>query len=373
VSFRDLISFSFQPQYVIANPMVMFFNADTTEHREKLKAIFPYVLGALTPEMLAARWEIDRLQRELRRKESAFVLAKSAVRVWQTETQAWLRNSIELGLLPSDTIIPTEWVEIVDLLRRAARANTRTVFATIESIEPTLQQLQSLRQQESDAASRLAEQRQRLSDIQRLVNSSESYGSAIRIQRDRLDIAGWLRVRAGESGDPLVTLTGAGRDRLDALTEALAGIDVQLRTQPSLSDAFDRERLRLRQELEAATARLAGVRQEIALLEQRSERVRAAMYRQDRIERFVGRLEQALQSFDRSDDGSELAEEVAHLRDRIEEQRRTFSEAQVTRKTNNALRQVEAFAGAIVPSPGRPRLAGCGTERRPVPAPSSAS
>ena len=40
--------------------MVLFFNADTTEHREKLKAIFPYVLGALTPEMLAAAvpvWE----------------------------------------------------------------------------------------------------------------------------------------------------------------------------------------------------------------------------------------------------------------------------------------------------------------------------
>jgi hypothetical protein len=39
--------------------MVLFFNADTTEHREKLKAIFPYVLGALTPEMLAARWKLN--------------------------------------------------------------------------------------------------------------------------------------------------------------------------------------------------------------------------------------------------------------------------------------------------------------------------
>jgi hypothetical protein len=90
VSFRDLMSFVFQPQFIVANPMVLFFNADTTEHREKLKAIFPYVLGALTSEMLAARWEIDRLQRELRRKESALAASKAAVRAWQTETQAWL-------------------------------------------------------------------------------------------------------------------------------------------------------------------------------------------------------------------------------------------------------------------------------------------
>ena len=76
VSFRDLMAFTFQPQYIVANPMVLFFNADTTEHREKLKAIFPYVLGALTPEMLAARWETERLGRELRRKEAALLSAR---------------------------------------------------------------------------------------------------------------------------------------------------------------------------------------------------------------------------------------------------------------------------------------------------------
>ena len=47
VSFRDLMAFTFQPQYIVANPMVLYFNADTSEHRYKLKAIYPYVLGVL--------------------------------------------------------------------------------------------------------------------------------------------------------------------------------------------------------------------------------------------------------------------------------------------------------------------------------------
>ena len=145
VSFRDLIAFTFQPQYIVANPMVLFFNADTTEHREKLKAIFPYVLGALTPEMLAARWEIERLQRELRRKEAALASTKDGVLAWQNETQAWIRQAVEFGLLPVEVVIPTDWADIVDLLRRAAGANTRTSFTTIESIEPTLVQLCKLR------------------------------------------------------------------------------------------------------------------------------------------------------------------------------------------------------------------------------------
>ncbi len=350
VSFRDLMAFTFQPQYIVANPMVLYFNADTTEHREKLKAIFPYVLGALTPEMLAARWEIERLSRDLRRKEAALQAAKTAVRAWQTETQAWIRNAIEFGLLPVEIQIPTEWNEVVDLLRRAANANTRASFATLGTIEPTMQQLRALRQAESDAAANLADQRQRLNEIQRLLSTSETFGSAIRIQRDRLDIATWMRARADDASDPLVALGVGGRDKLDALTEALAGIDVQLRTQPSLSDAFDKERLRLRGEVEAATTRLTAVRQEIALLEQRSAQVSAATYRQDRIERFIGRLEQALISFDRSEEGSALVDEVNQLKARIEELRSIYSEGQVGRKTANALRQIENFAATIVPT-----------------------
>lgn len=35
-SFRDLAAFTFQPQNVVANPDVLFFKANTYEHREKL-------------------------------------------------------------------------------------------------------------------------------------------------------------------------------------------------------------------------------------------------------------------------------------------------------------------------------------------------
>jgi hypothetical protein len=349
VSFRDLMAFTFQPQYIVANPMVLFFNADTAEHRETLKAIFPFVLGALTPQMLAARWEIDRLVRELRRRESALASTKAGVRAWQNETQAWVRQAIEFGLLPATTVMPTEWPDIVDLLRLAIRSNAHSAYATLQSIEPTLIQLHGLRQQESDAAKDLADRRQRLNEMQRLVDSSQSFGSAIKIQRDRLNISGWLQSRATDTDDPLVAVSGAGLDKLQDLTSALAGIEIQLRAQPSLSDAFDKERLRLRREVDEATGRLIGVRQEITLLEQRSEQARAETFRQDRIERFIGRLEQALLSLDRSEEGSELADGIARIQTELSALRRIYSESVVNAKKANALRQVELMASQIIP------------------------
>ena len=276
--------------------------------------------------------------------------ARTGVQVWQTETQAWVRTSIELGLLPVGTLVPTEWTEVVDLLRRAATANTCTAFTSIDSIDGTLDRLQELRRNEYQRATELTERRQRLNEIQRLISNSESYGSAMKIQRDRLDVASWLRERADRGDDPVVALGNGGRDTLDALVQALLGIEIQLRGQPGLADAFDKERLRLRSEVEETTSRLSAVRQEIALLEQRSEGVRIATYRQDRIERFVGRLEQALELFERSSDDSELANEVARLRSRLNDLRENFSEDVVRRRTQNALRQIETGAARIIPN-----------------------
>jgi hypothetical protein len=108
-SFRDLMAFTFQPQNIVANPDVMFFKADTTEHREKLRTIFPYVLGAVTAAVLQARFEVDRLNRILRRRETVLRGIVSATSAWRLEAQGWLRQAIELGLLPPDRVIPADW------------------------------------------------------------------------------------------------------------------------------------------------------------------------------------------------------------------------------------------------------------------------
>ena len=149
-SFRDLMAFTFQPQNIVANPDVMFFKADTTEHREKLKTIFPYILGAVTAEVLQARFEVDRLSRILRRKEVELRGILSATDAWRLEAQGWLRQAIELGLLPADTAVPTDWQDIVNLLRRVVASNARNARPTLQGIDVSLSRLEELRRQESN-------------------------------------------------------------------------------------------------------------------------------------------------------------------------------------------------------------------------------
>ena len=352
-SFRDLMAFTFQPQNIVANPDVLFFKADTTEHREKLKTIFPYVLGAITAAILQARFELDRLNRILRRKEGELREIFTASSAWRLEAQGWLRQAIELGLLPAEQLISEDWPSILEQLRRITTGGPNVASPSLAGIDVALLRLETLRGQESEVAAQLTEHRNRLNELRRLLESSEAYGGAMRLQRDRLGLADWLRSISSESlgseQDPLVALSAAGRDRLESLCSALAAIEMQLRSHPNFSDTLDKEVLRQRAAAEVHLGRLNEIRREIATLERDSHAARDAANRFDRTERFAGRLDQALRLYDQADPSSDLREEISALRSQIDVLQRLVSDAEIRRKLRNALDRVEAHASRCIP------------------------
>ena len=312
--------------------------------------IFPYVLNALTAEDLAVRWELDRLQRVLRKKQAELNAALSYVDVWKNESLAWLREAIDLGLMASNAQLPKEWPDILDRLLGISKRDSRQARPTIDSLEVPLARLQELRAQETEVASDVSEKRQRLAELRRLVQSSVAYGSAIRVQRDRLSLSKWIRDRAKETDDAMTALGRQGKQHLDALAQALEGIEFELRTHPSVSDRLDREQMRLRQGLEAKLTDLNAIRHEIVVLERSSAEAQEAAYGFDRVERFIGRLQQALILYQRADENADLRQVVVELEDRIEELRKKVSESDVSRRLANAKQTVESIAATIVPS-----------------------
>ncbi|WCM26014.1 DUF3732 domain-containing protein [Sphingomonas sp. QA11] len=350
-SFRDLMAFTFQPQNIVANPDIMFFKADTSEHRDKLKTIFPYILQAVTAEVLQARHELDRLNRILRRREIDLRTLVTAGNAWRLEATSWVRQAIEFGLLPSDQVIPTEWPDIVDLLRGIVAANSEAAHPTIAGIDAALMRLRELRDEESKVAAELTQRRQRLSELRRLIESSDAYGSALRIQRDRLSISEWLKQLVPEDRpeDVVAALGEGGREKVEQLSDALSAIEVRLRTHPSVSDTLDKEILRLRAEAEASLIRLNEIKREIGLLERNSQQAKQAIDRFDRMERFLGRLEQALELYDKTDQSAGLRQQIDVLKAQIAELQRRVSEGEIQRKLRNAIDSIEATTGRLIP------------------------
>ena len=101
--------------------------------------------------------------------------------------------------------------------------------------------------------------------------------------------------------------------------------------------------------IELLLGRLQGIRREIGLLERNSRQARQAIDRFDRLERFLGRLEQALVLYDRADQSAALRQEIAALRAAIDELHKRVSESEIQRRTRNAIDSIEATTGRFIP------------------------
>lgn len=66
---RHAVSFVFQPQYVVANPAVLFANIEDNFKQRALIKTFPYFLGAIHNDQLHLESERERLLRDWRRAE----------------------------------------------------------------------------------------------------------------------------------------------------------------------------------------------------------------------------------------------------------------------------------------------------------------
>lgn len=108
-SCRDMACFNFQPQHIVANPYTFFYKADTTEHREKLRIIFPLVLGAIDATTLAKQRELKDTEREHERLRRELEARLEAARSWEAEVQSYYLQARGLGLLPDSQPPDPNW------------------------------------------------------------------------------------------------------------------------------------------------------------------------------------------------------------------------------------------------------------------------
>jgi hypothetical protein len=244
----------------------------------------------------------------------------------------------------------TAWSDMLEALGTLSKSNSRVARPSLDTIESTISELDELRDHENEEALVLSRLRQRLMEINRLLDSSQSYGDALHIQRDRLAVSDWLR-QLGEGADgPLAAVSPDARDHLDMLCEALEGLELEIRSRTTVTDKMDSEQLRLRRQAEESIARLNETRAQITDLERRSTVVSDEIYRADQVERYLGRLEQALTLYERSGEDAELNIEVKDLKERISSLRAEVSERLIRERMQSSLSAIETIAGQIIPT-----------------------
>jgi len=352
-SFRDLLAFAFQPQNIVANPDVLFFKADTMEHKEKLRTIFPYVLGAVTPDALARSWEIEQLQRELKRKERELEAQRTASTHWRTELQSWVSEARELGLVGADAVATNgKDHELLATLEAVVTKTSADAQVSDAALDSAAKENAELQREEGVVSLQLTEVRSRLDNMTNLQAAVTDYTDALRKQRERLQLSRWLRELAKTA---LVACPVCGGDfdhadrELDTLCDALANVEATARQVEPVPAAFDKELVHVRAQARMVTDSLNGIRARKRAIEERSQRIKDERMSRSSVDRFLGRMEQALKVLRAPEGDAAFAAEVAELKARLDERRRGFSDSDARNRKKAALDRVSRTMARVLP------------------------
>jgi hypothetical protein len=349
VSFRDLAAFNFQPQNVIANPEVLFFKTDSHVHREKLRTIFPYVLGAVSPETLAKQHELARLEQELKRKQRELTESQEVSMQWLARLQAHVAQGRELGLIMRNLPADPSREELIDTLADVVSRGP-TVSFTAETIRASSEEGLSLEQEESDLSTALSQLKQRMTEMDRVRHSAGSYSGALQVQRNRLNISQWLSEHTAVGCPVCGGEQKPAKTTLAELKSSLTEIEASAKSFKEVPVSFDRELQRVKKALTETSEKLGAVRIRREALSRRSEAEKARQYQSRQADRFIGQTENALELYRRLGHDSQLREEVATLALKVDHLRTEVRANDIRRRTERALAQVNNLATAVLPN-----------------------
>lgn len=340
-SFRDMAAFNFLPQHVVANPYTLLFKADTNEHRQKLRTILPFVLGAVTAEHLLAESELSEAEKMLGRLEAEFARRSSAADVWKAEALGLHGRAIDLGLLAADTPRPEgldacvrDLASIPGRLDQVPAVPARVPGSTLAALE----RLESVRAQERTVDRELAELRTRYRRVRELGGALREFSEASIDPAGRVQPVGWLR-RNLKPTAPCPTCGSEqdlARERLGKLAEAAGELEARRQAARVGPVALEREDRDLALLVRAQEDLLRQLRVERVELEGARERDGGGQALHE-VYRFVGRVEEALKNLRATEDQGELAGRLRKLRARIADLRRVLDPAAARRRLDAAL------------------------------------
>lgn len=322
-SCRDMAAFNFQPQHIVANPYTFFFKADTTEHREKLRIIFPLALGAIDASTLAKQRELKDTEREHDRLRRELDARLGAARAWEAEVESYYLQARALGLLPDSPPPETGWnldKYILELQRVPERVRTMDLPDIQEGTsEAAVTELTRLINEEDRLGQEIGSIRRRLGKLDQLSSSVGEYGTTLTNQEDRLQGVGWFEEKLRDTHEcPVCSAVHTeGNPRLaelQTLARELKSLTASVHQAPA---KLDQEIAALRHELRDREGAISKVRQKRKFLEDRSAALSAQRQRVRQIYLFVGRVEQALENVSASRNVDDLREKVKILEQKI--------------------------------------------------------
>ena len=349
-SYRDFMSFIFQPQNIIANADVLFYKADTMDNRRKLINLFPYILGAATPKILAIRQELMNLNKELDSTKKTLENIKNVTFEWRQEILSWISKAREYGLTNYTPNKNTTFEELVNELTKISKKSNYESNLDAKNIESIANEITALRTEEKQISNDLFISQNRYQSMMRLKDSSNNYNESLKIQLERLNISSWLKNLS--SNNEICPICGNNHKTSNAIlnnfTNAIKNIENEINDSLTFPNAFERELQRVKREISVNVDKLKAIQKRINFENNSLKNSKKLKFTSEEIARFIGQLEMVLATFNRIGKDGELENKILQLNNRIAELTPLINKSDFEKKISDSLNYIQNEAMNII-------------------------
>ena len=349
-SYRDFMAFLSSHKISLPMRMSYFTKQTPWNTAKKLIDVFPYALGAVTPEILAKRKEIERLLKMSERFQRDLDQIKTVAEGWKQEVAGWLTQAYEYGLTNYIANDADEFARQVDELRAILQKRITDASVAPEHVTDLSKDIAALRQEEQQISSELFSARKRHTDMLQLMQSMGKYDKSLQIQLDRLDISTWIRSNMTERN--ILPIFQPSHENViedvNALCTALEQIERSTTEMAVVPAAFEREIQIVQVQIQELADKLEAVQKRIRVESQALAVQREESYTLESISRFLGRIDVAISTYERIGTDSELEAKLDEVTTRIEQLKKEVNESEIRRKLDYALSYLKTEMGKIL-------------------------
>jgi hypothetical protein len=324
-SFKDFLAFCFQSQHIIANPYTLFYQADTIDHKLKLRTIFPLALGLIRANTLELQRSINNLYDELKEKRGILTDKNKIRNAWESEIKGNYIKALELGIL-KNTPFPEETWKLEDYLiylQQVPQLINDMKFPILSEgiINRVVKYTAKVQQNENEIISSLEEKTYRLSLLRTFKNGSTDYELAMKNQRSRLEPInnGWLHDKLKKADNcPVCGATEiTSSEGIKNLINISESVQQKISQINESKNVLDKEITEIETGIRELEKQLNNTRIELDALGRRNEEIERQRNSIEEIFRYVGKIEQNLKNLDEIRIDSQLSKAISDLEDQI--------------------------------------------------------
>ena len=344
-SFRDTSAFQFQPQHIVANPYALFYKADTFEHQQKLKTIFPLFIGAVDNEVLALEREIKELDIRLKKIQLELSTKKQAVNTWLNNLRTLFTRSIQLGLvkdIPKNTEFydAEQYLFQLNIVVSNFKENPIPIYQ-IGTSEKDVQLQTELNSQERNLQNQIGIRKIRLSKLQSLNTSTTQYKETVITQQKRLEPISWFKEKLNQEYCPFCeSKNEMAQKQIESLEVYSKSLEVISNAVNTKDVNLDKEISDIKSEIKDLETKVNTTRDILREIYKKSSEENNKRQTIEELYKFIGRLEQALENVMSTNIDSTLYNNIEILQKNLQELNDKLREIKARNNQQNILKKI---------------------------------